>query len=101
MNNRGGVVTFFLFLLILIVLVLQILSMIQSDRLYERLNRLEGSLGSDIRTDNNAKSKRVSVTDEQYPGDEGDWLVFRLGAEPATLNPITSKDLYASWVTGG
>ncbi len=40
MNGRGGVVTFFLFLLLSAIVLLQILSMIQSDRLYKRLNHL-------------------------------------------------------------
>ena len=42
-----------------------------------------------------------AVIGEEHPGDEGDWLVWRLVAEPATLNPITAKDLYASLVTSG
>ena len=38
MNGRGGIATFFLFLIVIITL--QVLSMIQSDRLYGRLNHL-------------------------------------------------------------
>ncbi len=30
----------------------------------------------------------------------GDWLVTNIGAEPATLNPITSTDAYASAIQG-
>jgi len=41
MNGRGGVVTFFIFLFLSVVILLQILSMVQSDRLYEGLNRLD------------------------------------------------------------
>lgn len=40
MNGRSGVVTFFLFLFLAVMIVLQLLSMVQSDRLYERLNYL-------------------------------------------------------------
>ena len=40
MNGRSGLVTFFLFVLLIVMIILQILSMIQSDRLYGRLNRL-------------------------------------------------------------
>jgi len=40
MNGRSGLVTFFLFLFLIVMVILQILSMIQSDRLYGRLNRL-------------------------------------------------------------
>ena len=40
MNNRSGLVTFFLFLFLLVVVILQVLSMIQSERLYKRLNHV-------------------------------------------------------------
>ena len=46
MNEHGGIVTFFLFLLLSIIILLQILSMVQSDRLYERLNLLLDRLTS-------------------------------------------------------
>jgi len=32
---------------------------------------------------------------------EGDWLIYHLSAEPATLNPITATDAYEGIVTGG
>jgi hypothetical protein len=40
MNGRSGLVTFFLFLFLAVMILLQVLSMVQSDRLYERLNHL-------------------------------------------------------------
>jgi len=43
MNEHGGIVAFFIFLFLSIIILLQILSMVQSDRLYERINRLEES----------------------------------------------------------
>ena len=46
MNNRSGVVTFFVFLFLVVMIALQILSMIQSDRLYERLNTVLERLAS-------------------------------------------------------
>jgi peptide/nickel transport system substrate-binding protein len=100
MNGRRGVVTFFLFLFLLIIILLQILSMVQSDRLYERINRLDDAF-KNVALVHSVKELSKAALDEEYPGDEGDWLVFRLGAEPATLNPLTSKDLYANWVTLG
>jgi len=101
MNGRGGIVTFFLFLFLSIIILLQILSMVQSDRLYERINRFDETF-KNIAPIRGAKDEPgASIVDEQYPGDEGDWLVWRLGAEPATLNLITAKDLYADWVTSG
>lgn len=104
MNGRSGLITFFIFLFLAVMILLQVLSMVQSDRLYERLNllldRLAGS--SPVRaTAEQAKPRSVDLPMDEYPGDEGDWLVFRLGAEPATLNPITAKDLYANWVALG
>ncbi|MHC4477527.1 MAG: hypothetical protein ACYTEL_17910 [Planctomycetota bacterium] len=38
MDGRRSLVTFFLFLFLSVMILLQILSMIQSDRLYARLN---------------------------------------------------------------
>ncbi len=32
---------------------------------------------------------------------DGDWLIYNLSAEPATLNPITATDVYESRVNGG
>lgn len=46
MNGRSGLVTFFLFLFLVVMIVLQVLSMVQSDRLYERLNLLLDRLAS-------------------------------------------------------
>ena len=46
MNTRLGLFTFLLFLLLLGMIALQILSMIQSDRLYERLNFLLETISS-------------------------------------------------------
>ena len=40
MNGRSGVFKFFLFLFLALMILLQILSMVQADRLYERLNFL-------------------------------------------------------------
>ena len=40
MNGRSGLVTFFVFVFLIVMITLQVLSMIQSDRLYGRLNHL-------------------------------------------------------------
>ncbi len=40
----------------------------------------------------------------KYSDDEpvdGDWLIYNLGAEPATLNPITATDAYQSTINDG
>ncbi len=46
MNGRSGIFKFFLFLFLGIIILLQFLSMVQSDRLYERLNTLISRLES-------------------------------------------------------
>ena len=99
MNGRGGVVTFFLFLLLLIIVLLQIHSMVQSDRFYECLNRLDETFenvasvgGAEVEPEASA------VVDEEYPGDEGDWLVWGLTSEPGTLNPLTRRVISAKWI---
>ena len=83
MNGRSAVVTFFLFVFLAILITLQFLSMIQSDRLYDRLNdvvRVVENTG--IRS-----GPAVQSSGERYPGDEGDWLIWHLDAEPSTLTP--------------
>ena len=86
MNGRSGLVTFFLFLLLLIMIVLQVLSVVQSDRLYERLNLLLDRLArlGAVRVAQEKPASR-DLPGEEYPGDEGDWLVWAMTAEPATL----------------
>jgi len=97
MNGRSGLITFFIFLFLAVIILFQVLSMIQADRLYERLDRLVDTwqTNAPIRI-----AQQTSPTQDEYPGDEGDWLVWHIGAEPPTLNPITAKDLYQSWITG-
>ncbi len=101
MNSRGGIATFFIFLLISIIILLQALSMLQSDRFYEGLNRLDelsqstGAIRSFSR-----ESESRSASDKKSMGDEGDWLVWGFRAEPKTLNQFsTESDIYSRWIT--
>lgn len=85
MNGRSGVVTFFLFVFLGILICLQFLGMVQSDRLYDRLNDV-------VKVVENARfvgSPASSAgSGDMYPGDKGDWLVQHVPDEPPTLNPI-------------
>lgn len=103
MNGRSSLITFFLFLFLIVIILLQILSMVQSDRLYERLNLLIDTRKS-VEPARPTKQKPIS-TDlpmDEYPGDEGDWLIWCLRSEPRTLNPISVEaDIYSSYVTLG
>ena len=105
MNGRSGLVTFFIFLFLLLMIVFQVLSMVQADRLYERLNQLLERLSraEPFRVAQEGQErKRIDLPGEEYPGDEGDWLVWRLDAEPATLNTIhTSSGTYSRYVVSG
>lgn len=105
MNGRSGLVTFFIFLFLLLIIVFQVLSMVQADRLYERLNQLLDRLsraGSVRVAQESQERKRADLPGEEYPGDEGDWLVWRLDAEPATLNTIhTSSGAYSRYIVSG
>jgi len=51
----------------------------------------------------NCSSKKelseISDIREEVPT-EGDWVLYRLSAEPTTLNPITATDVYESIVNG-
>ncbi len=94
MNNRRGVFTFFLFLLLAVMVVLQFLSMIQADRLYKRLNQVvdrwsDAGFRTTKTASNGAPTKTVSVGQDEYPGDEGGWLVWGVGGEVRTLNLLS------------
>ena len=100
MNNRSGVATFFLFLFLLVMILFQVLSMVQADRLYERLDRLIESVQSRGPARVVEKvSERVDA--EEYPGDEGGWLVWNLRGEPSSLNTILPGTSYGSYVALG
>lgn len=58
----------------------------------------------------NENSERTNKTQEQNPASDtitstepvdGDWLIYHLSAEPATLNPITATDAYEGTVNNG
>ena len=101
MNGRSGVFKFFLFLFLSVIVLFQVLSMVQSDRLYKRLNvlvdRLENSAASTpVRTEGKSTENKSSVF-ESYPGDDGDWLVFNEPGEPRTLNLLTVESSIGSY----
>jgi peptide/nickel transport system substrate-binding protein len=101
MNGRSGVFKFFLFLFLGVIVLFQVLSMIQSDRLYKRLNglvdRLESSAAStSVRTEGKSTENKSSVF-EPYPGVDGDWLVFNELGEPRTLNLLTVESSIGSY----
>lgn len=102
MNGRSGLFKFFLFFFLFIIILLQFLSMIQADRLYERLNvlvdRLESRASAPVRTTEESFASTKPAF-EEYPGDEGDWLVYCLNAEPATLSYFLESASWASrWI---
>ena len=54
-----------------------------------------------------ADDKESALSEDEYtkysdsePVD-GDWLIYNIGAEPGTLNPITATDAYESTINGG
>jgi len=49
-------------------------------------------------SDSTGDKKTVENVDSE-PAD-GDWLIYHLGSEPATLNPITARDAYESRING-
>jgi len=102
MKGRSGLFTFLLFVLMLVMIVLQILAMIQSDRLYERLNTILNRLSTARAVTKSTRPSAAASGEEQYPGDEGDWLIWCLDAEPATLcNIHASSGMYCRYITSG
>jgi len=59
--------------------------------------------------ENKTATKEDSATTSESPGAdsqggepvEGDWLIYHIGAEPGTLNPIVATDAYESVINGG
>jgi peptide/nickel transport system substrate-binding protein len=68
--------------------------MVRSDRIYMLFNRLD-----EIMSSGPAPRGSETAAEGKYEGDEGDWMVMSLRAEPATLNPVTRRDVYGDWVT--
>jgi len=97
MSHRANATGLFLFVLLALVIFLQILSMIQSDRLYIALNKIEAVIeGTASRTTTDTE---VDLP-PHYPGDEGDWLIWAFRVEPKTLSQInTDNDIYSRWIT--
>jgi len=101
MSGRGGLATFFVFLFLSAIILLQVLSIVQSDRLYERLNHLNQTLEKAARVPAVTVAQPTSVmADDEYAGDDGDWLIWAFRVEPKTLNPISAEtDIYTVWIT--
>ena len=102
MNSRNTLVTALFFLALLGLIVLELLRMVQSDRLYERFNRLEQRVDERLKqvTIAPTTSTQTSTGSDLRQANRGDWLISRFGAEPATLNPLTARDAYASIING-
>ena len=94
MNGRTGIFKFFIFILLLVIILFQVLSMIQADRLYGRLDDLIKHLQSVQRPRPMVSGGGPEQSAEDFAtakgaADEGDWLVYHDSGEPRTLNPIS------------
>ncbi len=97
MSNRTNTSGFFLFIILAVIICLQILSMAQSDRLYIMLNKIDRIIEQGVASEYKYGDLR---TGEEYPGDDGDWLVWAFRVEPKTLNQINvDNDIYSRWIT--
>ena len=98
MKERGGVAVFFIFLFLSVIILLQVLSMVQSDRFYEGLNRLDEIFEGGGGIQSFRGEFEIPSSDEG--GDEGDWLVWGFRVEPKTLNQFSAEnDIYSRWIT--
>jgi peptide/nickel transport system substrate-binding protein len=95
MNNRGGFITFLFFILVIVIISLQFNSYRKSTLFINELEKFIQSAGnstSDIKVNKNYL--------REASGDEGDWLVWGMMAEPKTLNQINNdSDIYSRWIT--
>ena len=97
MNQRTNVAGFFLFVILALIIFLQILSMVQSDRLYVALNKIERIIEGAA---SKAKSDvEPTASKGEYPGVDGDWLIWAFRVEPKTLNQLNvDHDIYSKWI---
>jgi peptide/nickel transport system substrate-binding protein len=73
--------------------------MVQSDKFYVILNGLEELIAGGGGVFESG-AVEASTGFEEYPGDEGDWLVWAFRVEPRTLNQISvDGDIYSRWIT--
>ena len=97
MNGRWTGKAIFLFFLLIVIILLQLLTRIQTNRFLKKLDSLEKKLSS-VSTLESSEGQK-SPAKEEYPGDEGDWLVWAFPVEPKTLNLISvDTDIYAVWM---
>jgi len=100
MRRSSGLFSFFIFVFLVAIVLLQVTYIKQSKRIGERIEYVLdvlSSSGSGAAADK--RSSLSGVREDEYPGDEGDWLIWRLDAEPATLNPVsTLSSVYTVWI---
>jgi peptide/nickel transport system substrate-binding protein len=99
MNGRSATKTIFFFFLLIVIIFLQLLSAIQTNRFNKKLNSLEKVLSNASEQDRTSAGQTLT-SNQDYPGDEGDWLVWAFPVEPKTLNLISvNSDIYSRWMT--
>jgi peptide/nickel transport system substrate-binding protein len=96
MRSKSLTVTILVFICLTGVIILQISKMLRLDRVYTALNQIDTTVKNPhVLNFENVEQAREEQTEVEA---DGDWLIWRLRSEPETLNPVTSKDLYAYWV---
>lgn len=98
MNSRSGLLTFLFFVLLAAMITLQVLGMIQSDRLYQRLNSIIDAVAGRKQAPNTATPTPQTTGDS---ANKGDWLVWGLAGEVRSLNLIISTDLATNYIVLG
>jgi len=97
-RNRG-IVIFLLFSLLIVIVVFQFMATVQSERLCERLDRAGDVLEDALAVGRRGAGPKVNSTSDEYPGDDGDWLIWAMHAEPRTLNQLSVEaDIYSKWI---
>jgi len=99
MANNRRTATFLLLLVLAAIITLQIMAMVRSGRLSKRINKIVDTWTDSV-TGVGQTSVAGHTTAGEYPGDEGDWLIWAMHVEPKTLSPISvDRDIYAKWIT--
>ncbi len=102
MKGKGGIFWVLFFLALAGLIGLQTFYIIKNYRTLENFSNSLNILKKNI-TNNQPKKKLYSAMSQNfYPGQEGDWRIWGMKVEPKTLNPISvERDIYAIWITVG
>jgi len=98
MNGRSKLATVSILLCLCLIVLLQVQQIMQARRQCDQLDVLIERFQT-AWTNRSSTLQTTPAADKAIrDGDEGDWLVWALTAEPGTLNPLTRRVISSEWI---